>query len=188
MFCSKCGTDLPDDSRFCRSCGQTLGAVSTGGGAAAAPARIPAQETKSASANWWMLPIIVLTVLGVAWLIAASAAHGPKDLADQIVKVPAHSWFALTVQIPYDGSVAISAAVQNGNPMMIYLTDEDGYKALELSDRNTFWNGFAAQHTLDFQHTGRLEHGTYHLIMRDYSLGILSKPSSDVAVKVHIEP
>jgi hypothetical protein len=109
-------------------------------------------------------------------------------LADQIVKVPANSWFALTVQIPYDGSVAISAAVQNGNPMMIYLTDEDGYKALELSDRNTFWNGFAAQHTLDFQHTGRLEHGTYHLIMRDYSLGILSKPSSDVAVKVHIEP
>lgn len=41
MFCSKCGTDIPEDSRFCRSCGQTVGVVSTGGGAAAAPARIP---------------------------------------------------------------------------------------------------------------------------------------------------
>ena len=46
MFCAKCGADLPNDSRFCRSCGQTLGVVSVGGGAAAAvaPARIPAQD------------------------------------------------------------------------------------------------------------------------------------------------
>ena len=51
MFCSKCGCDLPDDSRLCRSCGQALGVVSIGGGAAAAvaPARIPAPEAKSGS-------------------------------------------------------------------------------------------------------------------------------------------
>jgi hypothetical protein len=191
MFCAQCGTNVADDSRFCRSCGKTLGVVSTGGGAAAAvaPARVQEPETKTASANWWMLPIIVLAVLGVVWLIvAASAGHKPMDLGNQTVKVPAHSWYALTIQIPYDGSVAISAAVQSGNPMMIYLTDEDGFKALELSDRNTFWNGFAAQHTLDFEHTGRLQPGTFHLIMRDYSLGLLSKSSSDVLVKVHIEP
>ncbi|MGO9647288.1 MAG: zinc-ribbon domain-containing protein [Terriglobales bacterium] len=35
MFCPKCGTDHPDDSQFCRKCGQTLSAA--GSTAASAP-------------------------------------------------------------------------------------------------------------------------------------------------------
>lgn len=77
MFCSKCGTDIPEDSRFCRSCGQTVGVVSTGGGAAAAPARIPkpAPQPKSKSvlktvAGDFGLGIVaglVLLVVVVVW-------------------------------------------------------------------------------------------------------------------------
>jgi hypothetical protein len=68
MFCAKCGADLPNDSRFCRSCGQTLGAVSVGGGAAAAvaPARIPAHEPKSSNA--------ILSVVGLVLLFALFGA------------------------------------------------------------------------------------------------------------------
>jgi hypothetical protein len=35
MLRTKFGSDLPDDSRFRRSCGQTLCVVSVGGGSAA---------------------------------------------------------------------------------------------------------------------------------------------------------
>jgi zinc-ribbon domain len=43
LFCPKCGTETPDDSQFCRKCGQGLAVVAsaTGIAAAVAPARIP---------------------------------------------------------------------------------------------------------------------------------------------------
>lgn len=71
MFCSKCGTDIPEDSRFCRSCGQTLGTVSTGGGAAAAPARIPAPEPapKRSLPVGVGVGLLLVGALGMAWFI-----------------------------------------------------------------------------------------------------------------------
>jgi hypothetical protein len=191
MFCTKCGTDLPDDSRFCRSCGSTLGVVSTGGGAAAAfaPARIVEREEEhSGSAMWWALPIALVAVVGIAWFFSTNVVHRPIDLGDKLVTVRAHSWYGLTFQVPYDGSLTISGSVQSGNPMMMYLTNQDGYQALEISGRNTTWDNFGAEHTLNFQRTGRVVRGTYYFVMRDDSLGILSRPNSDVAVKLHLEP
>jgi len=72
MFCAKCDADLPNDSRFCRSCGQTLGVVSVGGGAAAAvaPARIPAHEPKSSNAVWSVVGLVLLFALFGASLYA----------------------------------------------------------------------------------------------------------------------
>ncbi|HYM74966.1 MAG TPA: zinc-ribbon domain-containing protein [Candidatus Dormibacteraeota bacterium] len=91
MFCSKCGTDMPEDSRFCRSCGQTVGAaVSTGGGvaAAAAPARIPTRvspQPKSKSTLGIVAGLVLLLVLGAVWYVQnttsrpmPSAAQAPQ--------------------------------------------------------------------------------------------------------------
>ena len=77
MFCTKCGTDLPNDSRFCRSCGQTLGAVSTGGGAAAAPARIatPAKP-KSRFTYWHYVALLILVFIGGTWYVQNMKGRG----------------------------------------------------------------------------------------------------------------
>ncbi|HTP55630.1 MAG TPA: zinc-ribbon domain-containing protein, partial [Thermoplasmata archaeon] len=42
IYCTKCGTQLPDDARFCAKCG-TATAAGGAGGAAAAPAAAPRQ-------------------------------------------------------------------------------------------------------------------------------------------------
>jgi hypothetical protein len=75
MFCSKCGTDLPNDSRFCRSCGQTQTAVSTGGGAAAAPARIPASAStpKSKTTIGIVAGLVVIVALAGVWYVQNSS-------------------------------------------------------------------------------------------------------------------
>jgi uncharacterized membrane protein YvbJ len=88
MTCTKCGVDLPNDSRFCRSCGQTLGVVSVGGGAAAAvaPARIPAPGPKSGNAIWGVLGIVLLLALLVAsWYVQKKASNSlPQAQEDQL--------------------------------------------------------------------------------------------------------
>jgi uncharacterized membrane protein YvbJ len=93
MFCAKCGTDLPDGSRFCRSCGQTLGVVSVGGGAAAAvaPARIPAPEPKSSNATWSVVGLVLLLalfgtscyVLYAQWKTSSSLPQPPAEQITQ---------------------------------------------------------------------------------------------------------
>jgi predicted nucleic acid-binding Zn ribbon protein len=59
VFCSKCGTDLPDDSQFCRKCGQLLGQAD------ASPA--PAVKPKRMIAIWFLLPLLCLLVWFWAW-------------------------------------------------------------------------------------------------------------------------
>jgi hypothetical protein len=155
------------------------------------PSRHPAAQSQwknTASASWRVLPLALIAVAGAIWFLSINAGHKPMDLGNKVVSVRAHSWYALTFEVPYDGSLTISATVQSGNPMMMYLTTHDGYQALEISGRNTPWEDFAAEHTLNFQHTGHVQRGTYYLVMRDDSLGILSRQASDVSVKLHISP
>jgi hypothetical protein len=80
MFCPKCGSEHPDDSQFCRKCGQGLatpatssGVVSAGAGAAVAPARIPetprSPETPQKSKPWVRAPFAIAGVLLLLLLV-----------------------------------------------------------------------------------------------------------------------
>src|SRR4029077_16165555 len=66
VFCAKCGTETPDDSQFCRKCGQALGAVPASGGAVAvapAPVPIPAAKPKSK----WSLGVFLVLLALILW-------------------------------------------------------------------------------------------------------------------------
>jgi len=194
MFCHKCGVETPDDSQFCRKCGNHLGVTSNAGGAAAAPA--PAK--KKSSSNIGIKLALLAVLIGVLWYIVSqvgkpttlvrTVARLPIDLTNEIENVHANSWRALTIQVPYDGALTISVQVQRGNPVQMYLTTPAGLDKLKNESQNTYLGGFFAQQARTFQHTERVNQGTYYFVLRDYSLGILSSQASDVAVKARIEP
>jgi hypothetical protein len=176
MFCSQCGTDLPKDSRFCRSCGQTLGVVSTGGGAAAAvaPARIPEPKPKRSLPIWTVVGLVLLGVLGTVWFIQnaspkplqqARAAQTPQPPPPQLHTVTtgdkaftlnagAATYFKLPVSAgAYNASVKghFSATGGFGNDIEVFVMTEDDYVNWQNGHSvNTLYNsGKVTQETLN---------------------------------------
>ena len=206
MFCTQCGTNLPDDSQFCRGCGKTLGAVSTGSGTAAAPAPAPVPTTvapvPASSPRKSKVPAL-LTILGVLlfliwWAVGtndvrtvvSTAAHLPITLDDQVENVRAASWKAIALNLPYSGTVSVNLTVVSGNPVDVFLTTPDQantMKAGQWQDVKLF-SGFSATKTKTYRRSQPLAQGSYYLVVRDTSLGILSSSASDISVKAELNP
>ena len=113
----------------------------------------------------------------------------PVDLKNEVENLPANSWKAIPIQVPYAGSVTVSMQVQRGNPVELVVTDNKNVEELKSGSRQlTYFGGFYAVKAMTFQHSDRLNQGTYFVVMRDSSLGILSASTSDISLKVRVEP
>ena len=152
MFCSKCGTDHSDDSRFCRKCGQTLGVVSTGGGAAAAMAPAPAQREERSASRVRRIPlfvgIVLLICLIAAWvqnwrtteaLITNQNSQSSQPrlhtqvTGDKAFTIPAGSTYFFIFDVPsgaYNVSIKgrFSATGGSGNDIIGMLLTADDYE------------------------------------------------------------
>jgi len=208
MFCMKCGTDLPDDSQFCRKCGQAQSVSSTSAGAAAAvapapirPSAAPSVGAKKKGGSLLVRLIILLVIVGAgAWYylrvnlgeketreVIATVAHTPVTLKDEVENLPANSWKAVGLNLPYTGTLAVKVDVVRGNPLDVYLTTSDQLDAMKRADWQNVkvYTDFSATKT---KRDSRLNQGAYYLVLRDTSLGILSASASDVSVKVQLNP
>jgi hypothetical protein len=88
MYCPKCGMEQPNDSQFCRNCGQGQSVASTSGSAAAAavaPARISPPSSRprpQSNAEKWVLVLALVAICIVgAKVYLDSLAH--QSLAAQ---------------------------------------------------------------------------------------------------------
>jgi hypothetical protein len=111
----------------------------------------------------------------------------PNDLTHEIETVAANSWKAVPIQIPYKCSLTISAHVERGNSMTMMLTNSKGIERLTTHKSGSYLGEFYVPNTTTFQHTGRVNQGTYYFVIRDKHIGKFSS-SSDVSVKASIQP
>ena len=185
MNCPHCANPIPDGSRYCSHCS------------------MPTQEQPKTRKVfgpilWGTLGLAVaffivwyLTGTRSSERIFASVTHTPITLDNETQNLAAFSWRAIAVQPPYTGSLDITLEVVRGNPLDVRLVDSS---QLDIMKKTPNWRpidgdvNFSAFKTTTYHRTAPIKQGTYYLVLRDTSLGLLSQKSSDVDVKIVLNP
>lgn len=118
--------------------------------------------------------------------LVKSVAHAPMTLKDSVENIPASSWQGVPLQLPYSGTLSVSAEVVSGNKIDVLLADEANFEKYKGGDKNIRVYAQSTK-TANFSKSARLPKGVYYLILRDETLGVLSSKSSDVKVVAKLE-
>ena len=152
MFCTKCGTELPDDSQFCRKCGQQLSSTATAlSGSAVAPAPLVEPKPRRSALPWILVGVLILLgIWGVVALVDKPGADKQRNNVQQrIVPIPVvthrtvsviagsivvqpSQYMYYRVEVPQSSSKVrlegrFTATGGSGNDVEIVLLDEDGF-------------------------------------------------------------
>lgn len=186
MNCPHCTNAIPDGSAFCNQCGKSTQAKAT------------QSRGKYVHFVW-----VAVAVFGLWFFLrytagsnptnrlVAAVAHTSITLTDETQNLRANSWRAIPVQPPYGGSLDVTLNVIHGNPLDVLLVDSS---QMDVLKRTNDWRAvqgnvdFSATKTTTYHRTAQISQGTYFLVMRDTSLGLLSFSSTDVGVKVTLNP
>ena len=132
MFCTRCGTELPEDSQFCRKCGQALGSTVSSTGAAAAVASTGSKRSRFASRLLAALGgLLILLVIG--WFISnlkhKNATSGnSRDLTQATVPK------ATNPAIPIEQPPPVPSPPRSLSPQEIYQNENAGMILIETYD------------------------------------------------------
>ena len=112
----------------------------------------------------------------------------PIDLVDKVENILASSWTGVAINVPYDGELSVTVDVLRGNNEMVHLMKAGEIEAYKARKEYRQFPAFEAQATKTYKRSGRVAAGGYYLVREDRTLGILSASTSDVKIKVRIEP
>jgi hypothetical protein len=185
MLCPSCLNEIPDRSVFCNFCGKST--------------QPQQQQRRNFNPILWVALVVLGLFLSVRYLagnrasdrMVASIAHTTIMLKDETQNLRASSWRSIPIQPPYNGSLDVTLDVVRGNPLDVLLVDSS---QMDVMKRTNDWGpiqgnvDFSAIKTTTYHRTAPINQGTYFLVLRDTSLGILSQSSSDVSVKVVLNP
>jgi hypothetical protein len=146
-----------------------------------------------------ILVVLSFVVVSAIWNISrirrgveapSTALPAPVTLIDEVEHIPAPSWKAIPLSLPYDGIVSIDVRVLRGNFIDVFLTTPDQVERIKKGD----WSNLKtpgevrAIKTVSYRHRGRLAKGDYYLVVSDMSVGLPSSLPSDVSATVRLSP
>ncbi len=143
----------------------------------------------------------LLVLLGGVWLyfrltagqkaanqVTSAILRQPIELKNSIETLPASSWKAFEIRTPYIGTLSIEVFVRKGNDIDVFLIPPDQLESIKKQTRFTQLTEFEGQKTRNYRRAARLPAASYVLVLMDKSLGVLSQSSSDIQIRVKIEP
>lgn len=147
------------------------------------------------------LAAVVFTLIAVIWVTVrftrgekaadattAALLRRPMELKNSIENLKASSIAGLPITLPYDGTLSIEVNVVNGNKIDVYLIPTTEYEHIRKNESFSYIRPFEATKTKAFKQEQRLNSGTYYIVLRDQTLGILSASTSDIKVIAKLEP
>ncbi len=181
--CTECGKEISSKADKCPHCG----------------CPIAAKALKNS--NYTRL-VILLALLGLVGYFAltrtigtentnklvAVATRSPMTLLNQIENIPANSWKAIGVTLPYNGSLQIEITVQKGNEQEVRLIPVSEIENYKSNGTYSQFDNFMSESSTTYIRNGNLNAGQYYLVLKDKTLGILSASSSDIKVFAKLNP
>jgi hypothetical protein len=192
--CPFCAEDVQDAAIVCKHCGRDLNATEASTNAAVSGTTKPLVTRTHV--------VVGIALFGLMWVglgrigkpldAVQTPPRAPITLQEVVQNVPAHSWKALSLDLPYSGNLRVDLHVVNGNPLDVVLLSESEFEILKSQDdgwsKIRVYTGFNATKTKAFARSAFMNPGGYYLVMRDTSLGVLSSAASDVSVKATLNP
>ena len=130
MFCNKCGTELPDDSQFCRKCGQSLTVGPTAQGPMGAAPSIP----KPPHGSLRLLAVIggALVLFLSGWFI--NSQWQKKTTPNQPTQSSATANAGGPANSPEQPAFPATSAPRPLSPQEIYQSESGGMALIETYD------------------------------------------------------
>ena len=147
------------------------------------------------------LVVIVAIVIGGVWLflrytagekaanrVTSTVLRQRINLVDSVEDLPASSFKAVPLSLPYSGTLSIEITVKRGNDISVFLVTPNQIDKIKAKKAFEHIQGFEAEKTKSYRRSGRVASGNYHLVLLDKTLGLLSQSSSDVQISAKLDP
>jgi hypothetical protein len=123
--------------------------------------------------------------------VLASAALLPVELTNQTVSVPAKSYRALPITLPYGGEVSFEVTVTKGKHVDVYVVDASDWppsKSKLLVGDFPNYPALRGTRVARSNLSGRLSAGSYMIVVFNPTYGLLVDSSFDVDVRADLRP
>jgi hypothetical protein len=187
VYCSECGADLPEDSQFCRKCGQAVKRTTAAGGSvAASPA--PLKSNRPDRLPLFFAVVLIVGLLG--WFIdhqmhevgtpvqTSATSQTPLRRLHRVtigtgsITVAAANSTYYTLPVPATATLVrvqghYTATGGTGNDIEVYLLNQDQFTNWQNGHPTpTFYNGGRVT-VGDIDATLPNEEGTYYLVFNN---------------------
>ncbi len=122
--------------------------------------------------------------------LLSAAQHRRIILVDDVEHLPPLASKAIPMTLPNAGIVNIEVRVVRGNSIDAFLTTPDQFENPKKVEWNSLkiYRDIGTTGTKMFSWTGRLGQGGFYLVLRDMTVAIPTTPTSDISVKVLLDP